>query len=86
LNPIKGGNEMLNLAQMQNGQSGIVVGLQGGRGFIRHVQAMGIIEGKRLTKLASQPLRGPIVVSVDNLQIAIGYGMATRIFLNPDGQ
>lgn len=75
---------MLNLAQMRNGQSGIVVRLQGGHGFIRHVQAMGIIEGKRLTKLASHPLRGPILVSVDNLQIAIGYGMARRIFLNAD--
>ena len=77
---------MLNLAQMRNGQSGIVVRLQGGHGFIRHVQAMGIIEGKRLTKLASHPLRGPILVSVDNLQIAIGYGMARRIFLNVDSQ
>jgi ferrous iron transport protein A len=77
---------MLNLAQMRNGQSGIVVRLQGGHGFIRHVQAMGIIEGKRLTKLASQPLRGPVLVSVDNFQIAIGYGMARRIFLNVDSQ
>jgi ferrous iron transport protein A len=77
---------MLNLAQMRNGQSGIVVRLQGGHGFIRHVQAMGIIEGKRLTKLASHPLRGPILVSVDNLQIAIGYGMARRIFLNMHSQ
>lgn len=77
---------MIDLAHMQNGQSGIVVRLQGGWGFIRHVQAMGIIEGKRVTKLASHPLRGPILVSVDNLQIAIGYGMSKRIFLNLDGQ
>lgn len=75
-----------NLAQMKNGQSGIVVGLQGGSGFIRHVQAMGVMEGKRLTKLTSQPLRGPILVSVDNLQIAIGYGMSMKIFLQVDGQ
>jgi ferrous iron transport protein A len=77
---------MIDLAHIQNGQSGIVVRLQGGRGFIRHIQAMGIIEGKRVTKLASQPLGGPIVVSVDNLQIAIGYGMSQRIFLEVDGQ
>jgi len=77
---------IVNLAQMKNGQSGIVVGLQGGYGFIRHVQAMGVMEGKRLTKLVSQPLRGPILVSVDNLQIAIGYGMSMKIFLQVDGQ
>jgi len=77
---------VVDLAQMENGQSGIVVRLQGGYGFIRHVQAVGIIEGKRVTKLTSQPLRGPILVSVDNLQIAVGYGMSTRIFLNVDGQ
>jgi len=75
---------MVDLAYMKNGQSGIVVRLQGGYGFIRHVQAMGIMEGKRVTKLVSQPLRGPILVSVDNLQIAIGYGMAKRIFLDVD--
>jgi len=77
---------VVDLAQMRNGQSGIVVRLQGGYGFIRHVQSMGIIEGKRVTKLASQPLRGPVLVSVDNLQIAIGYGMSKRIFLEVDGQ
>jgi len=86
LNVAEGGIEMVDLAHMKNGQSGIVCRLQGGYGFIRHVQAMGIIEGKRVTKLASQPLRGPILVSVDNLQIAIGYGMSKRIFLNVDGQ
>jgi len=75
---------MVDLAYMKNGQSGIVVRLQGGYGFIRHVQAIGIMEGKRVTKLVSQPLRGPILVSVDNLQIAIGYGMAKRIFLDVD--
>ena len=84
MNVTKGGIEMVDLAYMKNGQSGIVVRLQGGYGFIRHVQAMGIMEGKRVTKLVSQPLRGPILVSVDNLQIAIGYGMAKRIFLDVD--
>ena len=77
---------VVDLTQMRNGQNGIVVRLQGGYGFTRHVQAMGIMEGKRLTKLASQPLRGPVLVSVDNLQIAIGYGMARRIFLDVGGQ
>lgn len=77
---------VVDLAQMGNGQSGIVVRLYGGYGFIRHVQAMGIIEGMRVTKLASHPFRGPILVSVDNLQIAVGYGMARRIFLNVDGR
>jgi len=86
LNITKEGIEMVDLAQMKNGQMGIVVRLQGGHGFIRHVQALGIIEGKRITKLASHPLRGPILVSVDNLQIAIGFGLAKRIFLNVDGQ
>ena len=77
---------VVDLAQMKNGQRGIVVRFQGGRGLIRHVQAMGIIEGKTVTKLVSQPLRGPILVSVDNLQIAIGYGMSKRIFLDVNAQ
>jgi len=77
---------VVDLAQMGNGQSGIVVRLHGGYGFIRHVQAIGIIEGMRLTKLASHPLRGPILVSVNNLQIAVGFGMSKRILLNVDGQ
>ena len=77
---------VVDLAQMENGQSGIVVRLYGGYGFIRRVQAMGIIEGKRVTKLASHPLGGPILLSVDNLQIAVGHGMSKRIFLNLDGR
>jgi len=77
---------IIDLIHMKNGQNGVVVGLQGGYGFIRHIQAIGIIEGKRVTKLASQPLRGPTLVSVDNLQIAVGHGISKRIFIDVDNK
>ncbi len=45
------------------------------------LQSMGIRPGKRISKVSSHFWRGPQTVEIDNLQIAIGYGMAKKIFV-----
>ena len=72
---------IIDLTQMQSNQSGIVHKIQGGIGFTGRLQNMGIRQGKRITKVSSHFGRGPQTVKIDNLQIAIGYGMARKIFV-----
>ena len=67
------------LADMQIGQSGVVVGFQGRGGLARNLNALGIRIGKRIRKVSSMLMSGPVVVEVDGMQIAIGFGMARRI-------
>ena len=73
----------ITLARMQPGQSGIVVQIQGGHGMINRLSALGIIPGKRITKISSMLMRGPVTIEVDRVQVAIGFGMASKIIVEP---
>ncbi len=66
---------------MRAGQSGIVVQLQGGHGLVNRLNALGIIPGKRITKISSTFMRGPVTVEVDRVRLAVGFGMASRILV-----
>jgi ferrous iron transport protein A len=72
------------LARMQRGQSGTVVQIQGGRGLLNRLNALGIIPGKRITKISSMLMRGPVTIEVDRVQVAIGFGMANRVIVKLD--
>ena len=63
------------------GQTGTVIGILGGRGLIQRLEVLGIRPGKKVTKISSTLLRGPVTLTVDNAQVAIGFGMANRIIV-----
>ena len=69
------------LADIKPGESGVVVEMLGGHGMVRRLDAMGLRLCKRVKKVSSMFMRGPVVVEVDGFQIAIGYGMASRIIV-----
>ena len=72
------------LAGMQIGQNGVVVQIQGGHGLVNRLNSLGIRPGKRITKISSMIMRGPVTIEVDRAQVAIGFGMAGRIIVEPD--
>ena len=61
-----------------------MVEIQGGFGVIDRLNALGIIPGKRITKISSMLARGPVAIQVDRAQLAIGYGMANKIIVELD--
>ncbi len=71
----------MTLAQMQSGQSSVVIQIQGGHGVVRRLNALGIVPGKRITKISSMLMRGPVTVEVDRVRIAIGFGMVGKIMV-----
>jgi len=71
----------VDLTQLEVGQSGVVVNIQGGHGLIRRLESLGIRVGKKVTKVSSQFMRGPVTVRIDNSQVAIGFGMAKKIIV-----
>jgi ferrous iron transport protein A len=77
-------NEQLTLAEMRTGQTGTVVGVLGGHGLIQRLDALGIRPGKRVIKLNSTLFRGPVMLRVDNAQVAVGFGMARKIIVEAD--
>jgi ferrous iron transport protein A len=78
--------KQVTLTQMWTGQTGIVVQVQGGHGVVNRLSALGIIPGKRITKISSMLMRGPVIVEVDRTRVAIGFGMATRIVVQLDNK
>ncbi len=78
-----GENEMskIPLTDMDAGMKGKVVELQGGHGLCARLNAMGIRPGARITKISGQIMRGPIIVRIGTTQIALGFGMASRVLV-----
>ena len=76
--------KQITLAGMQTGQSGTVVQIQGGHGLVNRLNSLGIRPGKRITKISSMIMRGPVTIQVDRAQVAIGFGMARRIIVELD--
>ncbi len=71
----------INLAEMKPGQKGIIKHIQGGPGFSVKINQIGLRKGKEIKKISSVFKNGPVTLSVDNLQLAIGHGKATRIIV-----
>ena len=69
------------LTELNQGQEGTIISVQGGRGLQSRLRNLGLIEGQRIRKLSALAWGGPVVVEVKRTQIAIGRGMARRILL-----
>lgn len=72
---------LIDLTQMEPGESGIVRESCGGDKFTRRIQNMGIRPGKGIKKLSSHFWQGPQTIEVDNMRIAIGWGMAKKVII-----
>ena len=74
----------VDLSQLREGESGRVVLISGGHGLIRRLESLGIRVGKRVTKISSQLMRGPVTVRIDGFQVAVGFGMAKKILVETE--
>jgi len=50
-------------------------------GLRAQVAGMGIREGKGVKMMTKQPIKGPVVVSVDRADTSIGLGLAGKIIV-----
>jgi ferrous iron transport protein A len=51
--------------------------------MVDRLNALGIIPGKKITKTSAMLMRGPVTVEVDRVEVAIGFGMASRVVVKP---
>lgn len=76
--------KQVHLSEMYPGQNGRVVNIEGGAGLVSRLGAMGIRPGRKITKLSSMLMRGPVTVQVGSTRLAIGFGMASKITVELD--
>jgi Fe2+ transport system protein FeoA len=85
----------LRLSDLGDGESGVIISIEirrgGGRGdtgragrgwgFRKRLEDMGLTPGTKITVVKSAPFNGPLEVYVRDSRLAIGRGMAERIFV-----
>ena len=71
----------ISLAQMRQGEEGVVVSVHGGYGLFNKLESLGIRNGTRIRKISSHFMKGPVIIQSGNTQLAIGFGMASRVMV-----
>jgi len=71
------------LANVPEGDRVVVVNVAGGRGVRRRLLEMGFAPGSEVEVIANK--RGPVVVRVRGVTVALGRGMAAKILVKPVG-
>ena len=85
----------LRLSNLRNGESGTITFVGAGRGrgrwhgrrarggwrFEKRLEDMGLTPGTEVTVVRSAPFNGPLEIRVRDSRLAIGRGMAERIFV-----
>ena len=61
-----------------------MVQIQGGHGVVSRLGALGIRPGKRIAKISSMFMQGPVTIQVDRAQVALGFGMAKKVIVEID--
>lgn len=69
------------LIQLKCKRTAVIKRLEGGREFQRKVSNMGIRVGKQVEVVSCQPFKGPLVIKVDSMRLALGHGMASRVIV-----
>lgn len=67
------------LSDMRNGESGIIRGINGGRGLHNRLEILGIMIGTKIFKKSSIFKIGPTIINVGMTEVAIGHHMAQKI-------
>ena len=70
---------MAALLDLPKNASAEIVNVTGGKMFRMRLEAMGIRVGKTVSRVSSQLMGGPIIVSIDGRQTAMGRNMAAKI-------
>ena len=75
----------IDLAQMEAGKWGVVSSVEGGHGVISRLESLGLRPGARVSKISAHFFKGPVLVNVNNRRIALGYGLARKVFVDMEG-
>ncbi len=76
-------SRLMDLIELEPGESGILVRVAAGAGLARRLDAMGVRIGKRVTKISGMPLGGPVVIQVGGTRLGLGRGMARKMLVEP---
>lgn len=69
------------LTDMKVGEVAMVAQILGGHGAHRRLESLGLRVGKKIRKVSSLLMRGPVVVEIGKSRVAVGYGIAGKVMV-----
>jgi ferrous iron transport protein A len=73
---------MIPLTSLPAGVEATIVEFVGGHGMSRRLSSMGLIPGKKVTRISTMLMKGPVHVKVGQAEIALGQGMARHVLVS----
>lgn len=74
-------SDVVSLTSLLDGQKGVISFIGGGRGASQRLADLGLTPRTEVTVVRSALFRGPLMVSVRGTTLAIGRGVAARVFV-----
>ncbi|MCE5346777.1 MAG: ferrous iron transport protein A [Bacteroidales bacterium] len=71
------------LADIKDGQSGIIVSILGGRILTKRLSDLGLNSGTEVKIIGRTLFSGPIQIEVSGSRLVIGEGLASKIIVQP---
>ncbi len=84
--PVESMGKRISLARMRAGQKGNIVRISGGYGIVHRLEALGIRDGQEIKKISEQWMRGPVLLQHGNTQLALGFGLASKVLVEITGE
>ncbi len=72
-------DEKTTLAEMEDGQSGIINSITGGKNLVKRLADLGITKGAGIRVFRRTLFSGPVQVEVGGSRFVLGNGMASKI-------
>ncbi len=76
-----GGKKRVRMHELDEKKKAKVVDVEGGLGLKKRLSQMGIHPGDIVTVLRYGPLGGAVVIEVHGFQLALGRGVASKIYV-----
>ncbi|MBN1794538.1 MAG: fused ferrous iron transport protein A/B [Candidatus Omnitrophica bacterium] len=74
--------DLIPITKLKKGEKAFIKEITGGPGFVARLERLGLRIGKEV-RITNKGFRGPVVMKVDNTEVAVGRGMAERILVRP---
>jgi DtxR family Mn-dependent transcriptional regulator len=73
---------LLALSELKEGQTGKISFIRGGHTILQRLLDMGLTPSTKITLIKAAPFEGPIEISVRGSKLAIGRGIASKVFVD----
>jgi len=72
---------LISINKLKDGQNGKISFIRGGHKVLQRLLDLGLTPGTKISVLRVAPLGGPVVISVRSSKLAVGKGIAKKVFV-----